>query len=166
MRKSLPAAAIALTLLAGCSHSSSSSNAKKDAAATTPASSSPSLPPMYIPPSDGTTTTGGGTTGGGNDSGGTTAQGAGTPTQATPSHISAGIDALRTTWVTATVTRTGPGACVGLTSTDGTAYAVYLTQSVTLTTGMKVRARIVPGKTKTDCGAGRPGRSDSVLIAG
>jgi hypothetical protein len=130
---------------------------------------------MYVPPSGASpiTTTAGTTTGGGSGSGsgttgsgGTTPQGTGTPTQAPPSRISSGIDALRTTWITATVTRTGPGACIGLTSTDGTAYAVYLTQSVTLTTGMKVRARINPGKTKTDCGSGRPARSDSVLIAG
>jgi hypothetical protein len=169
MRKTLSAAAIALAMLAGCSHAGGS----KDVAGT-PTAASPSLPPMFVPPPGGSGDPAGGAANGGTTTGGTTT-GAGstvpgrTPGTASPTlpgDLTPRIEALRTTWITATVSRTGPGSCIGLTSTDGTAYAVYLTQSARLTTGMRVRARISPGKTAVDCGAGRAARSDRVQIAG
>jgi hypothetical protein len=166
MRKSLPAAAVALTLLAGCAHSSDT----KNVASTTPgtAASSPSLPPMFVPPpgSSGAAASPGATTaaaaGDGGTTGGTTG---GAPGTKAPRRLTPGIQALGTTWIDAKVTRTGPGSCVGLTSTDGTAYAVYLTQSVRLTPGTKLRAKINPGKTPINCGKGHPARSDRVQIA-
>jgi len=164
MRKSLPAAAVALTLLAGCSHSSDA----KNVASTTPstAASSPSLPPMFVPSSEasGAVSPPGATTAAG--AGGTTSGTGGTSGANPRGRLTPRIQSLGTTWIDATVTRTGPGSCVGLTSTDGTAYAVYLSQSVRLTPGTKLRAKINPGKTPINCGKGNPARSDRVQIAG
>jgi hypothetical protein len=76
-----------------------------------------------------------------------------------------GADPLRSTWVTATVTRGGSGPCYGITTSDGVAWALYADEPLKLMTGTGIRTRVTPGKTPVDCGAGRTGRMGRVQLA-
>ena len=55
-----------------------------------------------------------------------------------------------------TVTRGGSGPCFGLVTDDGTEYALYHPDGITLAQGARVRVRLGPASQGTDCGPGRP----------
>ena len=75
------------------------------------------------------------------------------------------VEAKRNAWVTATVTRVA-GSCYAITTADGVQWALYAAAGPDLTAGAHIRARLTPGRTKVDCGEGRPGTLERVQIAG
>ena len=58
-------------------------------------------------------------------------------------------------WVVGTVTRGGSGPCYGLTTDEGTRYALHSAQGVSLVKGVRMRVRIKPALVRIDCGPGR-----------
>ncbi|HET6530273.1 MAG TPA: hypothetical protein VFH03_06600 [Actinoplanes sp.] len=68
-----------------------------------------------------------------------------TPTDLVPHDVAAGR-----------VTRGGSGPCYGLTTDDGTEYALHSTAGISLVEGWYVRIRFAPRTTAVDCGPGRP----------
>ena len=60
-----------------------------------------------------------------------------------------------TSWVVGTVTDGGSGPCYGLTTDDGTRYALHSTDGTTLVKGQRMRIRTERAKVRIDCGAGK-----------
>jgi len=58
-------------------------------------------------------------------------------------------------WVVGTVTSGGSGPCYGLTTDDGTQYALYSTAGTALVKGARVRVRIKPALVRIYCGPGK-----------
>ena len=65
-------------------------------------------------------------------------------------------DQLKPTgWVVGTVTSGGSGPCYGLTTDEGTQYALYSTAGISLVKGARVRVRIKPAVVRIYCGPGK-----------
>ena len=58
-------------------------------------------------------------------------------------------------WIAGRVTRGGSGPCYGLETDDGTQYALYNAEGITLEMGAVVRVRVEPLLVKIDCGSGQ-----------
>ena len=61
----------------------------------------------------------------------------------------------KTNLVVGTVTRGGSGPCYGLTTDDGTAYALHADGGRQLVKGTRVRVQTKPSKLRIDCGPGK-----------
>ncbi|GAA4596223.1 hypothetical protein BJY16_001939 [Actinoplanes octamycinicus] len=58
-------------------------------------------------------------------------------------------------WVTGMVTKGGTGPCYGLTTDEGTVYALYNTDGVKLQDGARVSVKLEPSLLKIYCGPGQ-----------
>jgi hypothetical protein len=60
-----------------------------------------------------------------------------------------------TAWVVGTVTTGGSGPCYGLTTDDGTQYALHAADGTKLVKGVRMRVETRPALVRIDCGPGK-----------
>ncbi|GGR39078.1 hypothetical protein GCM10010168_66990 [Actinoplanes ianthinogenes] len=57
-------------------------------------------------------------------------------------------------WVTGMVTKGGTGPCYGLSTDEGTVYALYSSEGIKLEDGARVKVKLEPSLLKIYCGPG------------